>query len=512
MPAFLTANLTEVLNKDKSLTEAGPAFKAQGLKDILSRTKEAAASDTVKPDTMGSAAPKNPTFKSISIKDILNRTARSAEESSEPGEETTTVKSPSFKSANLASILRREPGMVSEEDPDTEPATIKSPNFKGANLDTILNRKPGDVTEDTVEEEDNELVSTAEEEEEATVLDPNLDWRQELDDRLAENEEATGSKRKSQEEVQKGFWNDFFVTFWSKELIKPLHALGVQFKLDILKRGFRAQDNDLLAFLQQEGIKNNILKNKLLKEQTYAVLHNATIGGVTTRKLRTAELVEPNKYNLIYNADWYRLKPTEMVKYLELQQKVLTSSLSIKQKEKANRLIFLVDAQIKNKTTSISEYAKEVAAKLGQSRARIPYMQLAKSVALNSFTDATRIAQSLGIVGEDYKPEIEIEEEKAKKTTTMGTKNANSIFSAIHSIADIHFATEKLFDYTHAPDLLDFSSRILSKYPKNKKEKVSDEIKDKMTRILQNKNSRFEIDFDTLIKHFTKKLKELTKK
>jgi hypothetical protein len=201
-----------------------------------------------------------------------------------------------------------------------------------------------------------------------------------------------------------------------------------------------------------------------------------------------------------------------MTKYLELQQKVLSSSLSIKQKEKVNRLIFLVDTQIKNKTTSISEYIEEVVAKLERPRARIPSMKLTTSVALNSFTEATRIAQSLEVVGKDYKPEIEIEGEKAKKTAARGTKNADSIFSAVHSIADIRFATEKLYDYSHEPAILDFSSRILSKYPNNKKEKVSDEIKDKMTQILQSKNGRFEIDYVTLIKHFTKKLKELAKK
>jgi hypothetical protein len=510
MPNFLTASLADILNKNKILTEAGPAFKSQDLKAILSRSKE--DTETMPSEIKGTAVPKSPKFKSANLKTILNREIKSSESPDDSEEISAAIKSPRFKNANLAAILHRKPGMTSEEEEiDT---AIKSPKFKGASLDTILKRKPGDTAEETLEnaEEDNELEVTVEEEEEATVLDPNLDWRQEHDDRLAENEEATGSKRKSQAEVEKGFWNDFFITFWSKELIKPLHALGAQFKLDILKRGFSAQDNDLLAFLQQEGIKNNILKNKLLKEQTYAVLHNATMGGVTSRKLRTADLVKPNKYNLIYNADWYKLNPTEMTKYLELQQEVLSSSLSIKQKEKVNRLIFLADTQIKNKTTSISEYAKEVAAKLGQSRARIPTMKLTTSVALNSFADATCIAQSLGVVGEDYKPEIEIEGEKAKKTAARGTKNANSIFSAIHSTADIRFAAEKLFEYTHEPAILDFSDRILSKYPRNKKEEVSNEIKDKMTQILQSKNGRFEIDYETLIKHFTKKLKEFAKK
>lgn len=438
MSDFLTASLADILNKNKTLTEAVPVFKAQDLKDILSRTKE------ITPPAASSAA-------------------------------------------------------------------IKNPSFKTANLNTILRRKPG--AEETPEEPD--LTTIEKDEEEATVLDPNLDWRQELEDRLAENKEATGSKRKSQAEVEKGFWNDFFVTLWSKELIKPLHALGAQFKLDILKWGFDAQSNDIIAFLQQEGIKNNILKNKLLKEKNYAVLHNAVIGGINTRKLRTSELTKVNTYNLIYNPNWYKLSPTEMTKYLELQQKVFISSLSAKQKVRANRLIFLVDPQIKKSTTNISEYIKEANKKLNQSSTKIPIMRLDKPFLLNSFEEAIRIAQGLSIIEKNYRPEIEAEEEKTRKVTTASIKNARNISSAISSIADIHFVSEKLYDYTRNKDLLDFSTNILSKYPKNKnKESVSDKAKamiNKIIQLLQEKDIHFEIDFTELISLFTKKLKEFSK-
>lgn len=437
MSDFLTASLADILNKNKTLTEAVPVFKAQDLKDILSRTKE---------------------------------------------------------------II-----------PPATSAAIKNPSFKTASLNTILRRKPG--AEETPEEPD--LITIEKDEEEATVLDPNLDWRQELDDRLAENKEATGSKRKSQAEVERGFWNDFFVTLWSKELIKPLHALGAQFKLDILKWGFNAQSNDIIAFLQQEGIKNNILKNKLLKEKNYAVLHNAVIGGINTRKLRTPELTKVNNYNLIYNPNWYKLSPTEMTKYLELQQKVFISSLSAKQKERANRLIFLVDPQIKKSATNISEYIKEANKKLNQSSTKIPIMRLDKPSLLNSFEEASRIAQGLNIVGENYKSEIEAEEEKTRKITTAGIKNARNISSVVSSIADIHFVSEKLYDYTRNKDLIDFSTNILSKYPKNKnRESVSDKAKamiNKIIQLLQEKDIHFEIDFTELISLFTKKLKEFSK-
>lgn len=469
MSDFLTASLADILNKNKTLTEAGPIFKAQDLKDILSRTKE------ITPPATSAA-----------------------------------IKNPSFKTANLNTILRRKPG-AEETSENSNLSAIKEPNFKNTKLATILNRKSG--AEETPEEPD--LITIEKDEEEATVLDPNLDWRQELDDRLAENKEATGSKRKSQAEVEKEFWNDFFVTLWSKELIKPLHALGAQFKLDILKWGFDAQSNDIIAFLQQEGIKNNILKNKLLKEKNYAVLHNAVIGGINTRKLRTSELTKVNTYNLIYNPNWYKLSPTEMTKYLELQQKVFISSLSAKQKVRANRLIFLVDPQIKKSVTNISEYIKEANKKLNQSSTKIPIMRLDKPSLLNSFEEAIRIAQGLNIVGKNYKPEIEAEEEKTRKVTTAGIKNARNISSVVSSIADIHFVSEKLYDYTRNKDLLDFSTNILSKYPKNKnRESVSDKAKamvNKIIQLLQEKDIHFEIDFTELISLFTKKLKEFSK-
>jgi hypothetical protein len=508
MPNFLTASLADILNKNKILTEAGPAFKSQDLKAILSRSKE--DTETMPSEIKGTAVPKSPKFKSANLKTILNREIKSSESSDDSEEISTAIKSPSFKNANLAAILRREPGITGEEEVDT---VIKSPKFKGASLDTILKRKPGDTAEETLEdtEEDNELEVTAEEEEEATVLDPNLDWRQELDDRLAENEEATGSERKSQAEVEKGFWNDYFASLWSKELIKPLQALGAQFKLDILKWGFDATSNDIVAFLQQEGIKNNILKNKLLKEKNYAVLHNAVIGGVGTRKLRTSELTKQNTYNLIYTPNWYKLSPAEMVRYLELQQKVLISSLPAKQKAKANRLIFLVDPQIKKSVTNISDYTKEVAKKLEQAGSKVPLMKLTTPYPLNSFADATRIAQGLGIVEENYRPEIDIKAEKAKKTAAKGTKNANSIASAVHSITDIRFVAEKLYEHTHETTLIDFYNELSSKYPKNKKETVSDDTKIKVAQILQDKKEHLEIDFKTLIELFTKKLKELAK-
>ena len=472
MSNFLTASLADILNKNKILTEAGPAFKAQDLKAILSRTKDT-------PETSKATIIKSPSFKAANLKTILNREIKSAEESSE----------------------------VSGDETSTSEFTVKSPSFKAANLNTILKRKPGTNEEETSEETD----LTTSEETELTILDPNLDWRQELDDRLAENEEATGSERKSQAEVEKGFWNDYFASLWSKELIKPLQALGAQFKLDILKWGFNASSNDIVAFLQQEGIKNNILKNKLLKEKNYVVLHNAVIGGVSTRKLRTSELTKQNTYNLIYTPNWYKLSPVEMTRYLELQQKVLTSSLPAKQKAKANRLIFLTDPQIKKNTTNINDYTKEAIKKLEQAGSKVPLMKLTTPYPLNSFADATRIAQGLGVIGKNYRPEIDIKAEKAKKTATNGTKNANSIASAVHSITDIRIVAEKLYEHTHETTLLDFYKELSSKYPKNKKETVSDDTKTKIDQILQDKKEPLEIDFKTLIELFTKKLEGLTK-
>ena len=67
-------------------------------------------------------------------------------------------------------------------------------------------------------------------------------------------------------------------------------------KNDLLNWGFTAESNQVVAFLNQKFVQENLVLTKKLNINTYKAFHNA----ITKKLISKEQFDKPNNYNIIY--------------------------------------------------------------------------------------------------------------------------------------------------------------------------------------------------------------------
>ncbi len=266
-------------------------------------------------------------------------------------------------------------------------------------------------------------------------LRKDLNWKQELEDRLIANRSVTPDQRKNETDIVKEFWFDCFTTLWPADLYKNLEALGNYFKNDLLNWGFTAQQNPIVAFLNQKYVQTNLVKTKKLNTYSYSALHNAIIKKLVSYK----ELEKANNYNILYCLALYDLAPKDIFNYLKLQTNVLNPSKGLysdKTKLK-NRRVFLQADNI-----SANNIVKKAEAQL-----RINEQSLPKDL-LNSKLNSLELIH-----------EILIQLDAVQKTVSLGVSD-KELANLINNLNDVSDAFTLLYFLSgKSPQAADFIAK-----------------------------------------------------
>lgn len=206
----------------------------------------------------------------------------------------------------------------------TNVTNIKQPTFKTSNLKDIINRQSNDTFNTPAERANEQKPQELENTETANSykgkkFPKNLNWKQELEDRLEANRLVSPDLKRPIQEIEDEFWIDCFVSLWPEELLENLQLLGGYFKKDLLNWGFSADSNPMVAFLNQNFVQKKLLLTKKLNANSYMALHNA----VVKKYLSLVEFRKFNDYNILYCLDLYNKLPADIYKYLELQKVIL---------------------------------------------------------------------------------------------------------------------------------------------------------------------------------------------
>lgn len=167
-----------------------------------------------------------------------------------------------------------------------------------------------------------------------------IDWSKELKKRLDDNRALDPEARVSDYEIEAQFWSDFFNATWPEDISEILDkVIGEQLKKDIKVLGFKKQTNPILAFLKLSYVQKELVKTKLLNDNTYKALHNA----VAKHYVADSELFKVSDYNIIYCKDLYTKRIAEIEAYLEIQKEILPTNVSeyTVDRQNRNKSIFL---------------------------------------------------------------------------------------------------------------------------------------------------------------------------
>lgn len=148
------------------------------------------------------------------------------------------------------------------------------------------------------------------------------DWSKELKTRLTDNRKLATSERASEYDVESQFFEDYFYNghpAWDNDCAKQLVSLGEPLKKVMKVLGFSKKTNPILGFITDQYVINNLIKTKLLNVNTFKAIYEA----VAKKLIANSELLVANDYNIIYCKDLYKKSAAEMLKYIELQAKVL---------------------------------------------------------------------------------------------------------------------------------------------------------------------------------------------
>jgi hypothetical protein len=370
-------------------------------------------------------------FLKTNLDDIINRTPSKTKKPAASN----NVITPKFKNNNLSDLLARTPGKAKKSKTATN--NVVTPEFKAGKLNTILSRTPRKIKakQSPEEEPDKKVIDDQQSLPEKKRLRKDLNWKQELADRLRGNERSTDEKR-PKEDIIKEFWQDYFRTLWSDDLVPYLEGLGSYFKNDIEEWGFDATTNPMVAFLQLKYVKNNILKTKLLNHNSYIVFHNI----LTKQEIAQNELRKVNNYNIIYNLDWYKKTPADMRKYIIYQGNQLygkkNSPYNKKEQEENRRLMF------KNEAVTANKPAERLDALLKIDISSVP-----------ESTDPTTVLNSQ----EDLKIFTELRGERLPKAAkNEETVSAEKILSEIKNLEEVLILLLQLYSRTGNEKVLQF--------------------------------------------------------
>jgi hypothetical protein len=204
-------------------------------------------------------------------------------------------------------------------------------------------------------------------------------------------------------------------------IAKQIIAFGEPFKKAIKVLGTKTTpgngSNPILAFVTQKYVQNSLIATGLLNASTFKAIYNA----VSKRLVADSEFfkhVPQNDYNIIYCRDLYTKSPSEMIKYLTLQSRILTLGAS-EYKEAVRTLNKKVFINIDLKDTAghkINELEPSKRAKLVIASTGAKAVT-AKNAKLNSITLAELISN---------KP--------TTNTTELSTKGQDSIVNELKKL------------------------------------------------------------------------------
>jgi hypothetical protein len=148
------------------------------------------------------------------------------------------------------------------------------------------------------------------------------DWQKELEKRLTYNRSLPSHARVSEYDVESKFFEDYFYNgnpAWDKSCAKQLISLGEPLKKVMKVLRFSKKTNPILGFITDPYVINSLIKTKLLNASTFKAIYEA----VAKKLIANSELLVANDYNIVYCKDLYKKSATEMLKYIELQAKIL---------------------------------------------------------------------------------------------------------------------------------------------------------------------------------------------
>jgi hypothetical protein len=168
------------------------------------------------------------------------------------------------------------------------------------------------------------------------------EWKNLLITRLDNNKRATDNKKKPESEIESEFFEEFFRKNWpDSQVAEQLISIGAPLRKIIKVLGFNPEKvrggNPILAFIRQEYVQTNLLKNKLLNADTFKAIYNA----IAKKLVADSEFFNVNKSNIIYCLNLYKKTPREMEEYLTLQSTILKPSGYDASALERNRQVFL---------------------------------------------------------------------------------------------------------------------------------------------------------------------------
>lgn len=184
----------------------------------------------------------------------------------------------------------------------------------------------------------------------------NFDWGAEYDKRIADNRNLSRDARVPEDALIKQFFVDFFThknSVWSDAEAKQLLAIPALHKaIKIL--GFNVQENPLLAFIQLEYVRKNIIGVGLLNNNTYKAIHTA----IVKKLVPDSEFYHASAYNVLYCRNLYKKTPAVMIEYLTAQKSILNilENKITAAAQMANRRAFL---QVSKPTGSLDAQVKQ---------------------------------------------------------------------------------------------------------------------------------------------------------
>jgi hypothetical protein len=177
-----------------------------------------------------------------------------------------------------------------------------------------------------------------------------IDWAKELEKRLADNKALDSEAQVSEYEIESQFWSEFFKSRWPEDIAEILDkVIGELLKKDIKILGFDSSKNPLLGFLELPYVQTNLVKTKLLNDNTFKAIHNA----IAKKKMADKEFFVDSDYNILYCRDLYTKRITAIERYLDIQKEILPPSKSSYSKElqDKNKKVFLNPGQKSVKQT-----------------------------------------------------------------------------------------------------------------------------------------------------------------
>ena len=202
------------------------------------------------------------------------------------------------------------------------------------------NQEASNETKPNSTEDNNEKTATANNKPESKKPASKVDWSKELKKRLDDNRALDPEARESEYNIEAGFWQDFFKANWPEDIAELLDiVIGEQLKKDIKVLGFKKQTNPIIAFLKLSYVQKELIKTRLINNNTYKAIHNA----VAKQYIADSEFFKASDYNIIYCKDLYSKSVSDIEAYLKIQKTILPTNISeyTVDRQNRNKSIFL---------------------------------------------------------------------------------------------------------------------------------------------------------------------------